>query len=413
MKFYRIPFFIFTLIFSVYSEASDELKSAVQMTTEALNKLENFKIERCDENEKDASEDQLQKNRELSTFMKKCFDTLPGFEAPSSFSDAIKLAVEFNLPPQGNMLSLNNVLEIYNVKTVPDKDNPTGQNWETKVGLFSHRMCTSIDNYFIGRNSSSKHSIILNSKNEIKKFTDSYNSIFDEYKTALKNKSSKEEIEKIFMKMKRFYMAMLSSMAKRESLSDADSHKSSKADSEQSSSFHKYFGGSGDFSRPKGVKFYYDSEQDHEISKRNIGLYQFSPTSNIDDCFTAWNNTVGKRSQACKIDFSQSRKEMNLQKFLQTAASDQIFNAFCGANKIVQSYGIQVNAKTFKNPNYSSMQLTHKENLQPQGKIKAPEDRCISPFVFSGNAFMHFGVLGFTDENNTKGVIEGTLNYLE
>jgi hypothetical protein len=413
MKFDRIPFIIFTLIFSTSSSASEALKSAVQMTTETLHKLENFKIERCEENEKDASEDQLQKNRELSTFMKKCFDTLPGFEAPSSFSDAIKLAVEFNIPPQDNMLSLNNVLEIYNVKTVPDKDNANVQNWESKVGLFSHPMCTSIDNYFIGRESSSKRSIISKNKDKIKKFTESYNSIFNEYKLALKNKSSKEEIEKIFIKMKNFYIAMLSSMAKRESLSDADSHKSGRADSEQSSNFHKYFGGRGEYSRPKGVKFYYDNEQSRDISKRNIGLYQFSPTSNIDDCFTSWNNTVGKRSQACKIDFSQSKKEKNLQKFLLAAASDQVFNAFCGANKIVQSYGIQVNAKSFKNPNASSMQLTHRENLLSEGKVKPPEDRCISPFVFSGNAFMHFGVLGFTDENNTKGVIEGTLNYLE
>ena len=181
MKFYRIYFIVFTLIFSTFTAASEALKSAVQMTTETLHKLENFKIERCDENEKDASEDQLEKKRELSSFMKKCFDSLTGFDAPSSFSDAIKLAVEFNIPPQDNMLSLDNVLKIYNVKTVPDKDNPNGQNWESKVGLFSHPMCTSIDNYFIGRESSSKHSIISKNKDKIKKFTDSYNSIFNEY----------------------------------------------------------------------------------------------------------------------------------------------------------------------------------------------------------------------------------------
>jgi hypothetical protein len=64
MKFYRIYFIVFTLIFSTFTAASEALKSAVQMTTETLHKLENFKIERCDENEKDASEDQLEKKRE-------------------------------------------------------------------------------------------------------------------------------------------------------------------------------------------------------------------------------------------------------------------------------------------------------------------------------------------------------------
>lgn len=213
--------------------------------------------------------------------------------------------------------------------------------------------------------------------------------------------------------MKNFYIAMLASMAKRESLSDADIHLRPKSDKNQSSEFHKYFGGNGIYSRPKGVKFYNDNQQDSEISKRNIGLYQFAPTSNIDDCFTAWNNTVGKRSQSCRIDFDQTTKDKNLQKFLLAAASDQVFNAFCGANKIVQSYGVQVNSKSFKHPEFSYMQLTHKDNLLDQEKVKAPTDRCVSPFVFRGNAFMHFGVLGFTDENNTKDVIEGTLDYLE
>ncbi len=393
--------------------ASEEMKSVVLMTTEAFHQLKDISLIECNEENQNDVNKQLLKSRELSPFMQKCFGSLPGLEAPANFADAIKFAVEFNMPPQDNMLSLNNVLNIYNVQTTSDESNPTGRNWESKVGLFSHPMCKSIDHYFIARNSSSKHASILKIKDKLQKFIDTYNSIFEEYNLALKNKKSEEEVSKILLKMKNFYIAMLASMAKKESLSDADIHIGQQADAKQSSGFHKYFGGNGVYTRPKGVKFYYDTEQSHEISRRNIGLYQFSPSSNIDDCFTAWNNTLGKKSESCRIDLSQKNKEKNLQKFLQTAASDQIFNAYCGANKIVQSYGIQVNSKTFKHPDSSSMQLTHKDNLLSKNKPKAFEDRCISPFVFSSNAFMHFGVLGFTNENNTKGVIEGTLDYLE
>lgn len=404
---------LFYLLFPSFLMANDELKNTAELSVEVLHGIENFGQEICDETYLDKSEEQLSSKRVLSSFMAKCFESLPGFNAPKNFSEAIELAVEFNIPPQDNMLSKTNVLEIYNVNSISDNNNPTGHNWESKVGLFSHPMCENIDKYFIARNSSSKHSYISKVEDKIKKFTNGYNSIYREYTLALAIKKNPQEMKTIYAKMKKFYYGMLTTMAKKESLSDADSHLTKNADAKQSTEFYKYFGGSGDYSRPKGVKFYFDDQQSSEISKRNIGLYQFSPTSNIDDCFRAWNNTVGKRSQTCKIDFPNDRSKMKLQKFLQTAASDQIFNAFCGANKIVQSYGVQVNAKTFKNPNATSMQLMHKDNVLGKGQIKNPKDRCISPFAFSGNAFMHFGVLGFTDDRNTKGVIEGTLDYLK
>jgi hypothetical protein len=167
------------------------------------------------------------------------------------------------------------------------------------------------------------------------------------------------------------------------------------------------------------VKFYYDPLQDDAVSKQNIGLYQFTPKigGNIDACYNAWNNIMGKKSPTCKIDHKKSDKLS----FEFVAASDQIFNAFCGANKLVQSFGVQVNARSFNHPDAKVMQLTHADNKSKKG-LKESKDRCVSPFVYANNAYMHFGVMGFTvgatDSNgngssNTQGVITSALNAMK
>lgn len=331
--------------------------------------------------------------RELSPFMKTCFDSIKSFDAPVSFEDAIRISIELNLAPQENMLP-KDILTNYDVSVKTDAINSTGVQWNENVGLFSHPMCEKTDQYFISRNENSKKDRIKNGEAKMQEFIKEYNKLYNAYKNAV-NKGDSIKSLQLQKEMKIFYFNLLASMALHESLSDANNSQQE----DLSKIFSQTYGIKNGYVRPSGVKFYYDKTQSEEVSRQNIGLYQFTPKrgGNVDACYHAWNNVMGKKSQACKIDLKLSNKES----FEFISASDQMFNAFCGANKLLQSFGVQVNATNLKNPSASAMQLTHSANKDKKG-LKETKDRCISPFVYSSNAYMHFGVLGFTTYSEGK-----------
>lgn len=78
-------------------------------------------------------------------------------------------------------------------------------------------------------------------------------------------------------------------------------------------------------------------------------------------------------------------------------SAKQTFNAFCGVNKILQTFSVQVNTtKTW---------ATHPNNFH-NGKLINGKDRCITPFIYSGRAYNHFGPL----QNSTGSNLETLFN---
>jgi hypothetical protein len=388
-----------------------ELAETVEIVTSGLDSVEKLGQPLCHPTPAEEITPELTKKRELSSFMKECLGAL-GINAPMNFEESIRLSIELNFEPQKNMLG-QDIGETYGLDFSSDTGNETGFEWKTQVGLFSHPMCEIVDSYFISRNSNDKSSRIKNAIPSMNKLIQKYNALFYQYQKEKLANSSTQVLEVIQKKMKNFYFSLLASMALKESLGDADNSKQSQLAKKFSEDYSII-----NYKRPPGVKFYFDKEQKDEVSKQNIGLYQFSPnsTGNINACYKAWNNIMGKKSKSCLISDLNNKRS-----FEYIAASDQVFNAFCGTNKLIQSYGVQVNSQTFKHPKVSVMQLTHSENSEGK-KLKEPSQRCISPFAHKNNAYMHFGVLGFTvysegldgkPSSNTQQVIDTALQSLE
>ncbi|ATH08242.1 hypothetical protein BIY24_09850 [Halobacteriovorax marinus] len=139
------------------------------------------------------------------------------------------------------------------------------------------------------------------------------------------------------------------------------------------------------YRKPAGVKFYEDPYQD-EASKLNIGLFQFTPNGrgNINPCLKSWNDLY----PSCSVSTSASKREL-IEVF---GSSLQTMNAFCGVNKVVQTFSIQTNS--------SKSSATH-----PLNSGRAKQDRCVSPWIYSGYAYNHFGPLMNSTGSNLNKLI--------
>lgn len=128
------------------------------------------------------------------------------------------------------------------------------------------------------------------------------------------------------------------------------------------------------YKKPSGVEFYEDTQQP-EVSRLNIGLYQFTPnsTGNIKPCLKAW-NAVHSKEPSCKVSESGAKAEM----IKIVGSSLQSFNAFCGVHKVIQTFSIQVNT--------TGTSATH-----PSNTGKKAEARCVTPNFYAGKAYNHFG----------------------
>lgn len=134
------------------------------------------------------------------------------------------------------------------------------------------------------------------------------------------------------------------------------------------------------YRKPAGVKFYEDINQP-EVSKLNIGIFQFTPNSsgNVQPCIRAWNQLHANK-KSCQLN--QKASQSDLVKIL--GSSLQNFNTFCGIHKLIQTFAIQVNT--------TKISATHPANLT-NGILKSSQERCVTPHFYSGWAYNHFGPL--------------------
>jgi len=167
--------------------------------------------------------------------------------------------------------------------------------------------------------------------------------------------------------LKRHWAKFMGCLSYVESLSDPDVPRSDKLVREYAPS---------DYQRPRGVNFYYDVGQPIE-SALNIGLFQFSPGSsgNIQGCIRRWN----KFHPTCQVSPRSNNDEM----IRILGSSRQAFNSFCGSNAILNTFYIQANT--------DNSYRTDASNINSNGSMKQPKDRCVSLHVRTGRSYNHFG----------------------
>jgi hypothetical protein len=199
-----------------------------------------------------------------------------------------------------------------------------------------------------------------------------FTTLLNQYRTeALQTRDGQVKIRKLWSK----FMMCLGYM---ESLTSADSAESSRIASTLG------------FRRPAGVNLHNDSNQTNSDSVLGIGIFQESNVVKWGDsysCVMDWN----RQFPSCPI--SPDITKLNMVPVLGSAM--QTFNAYCGASVISRMFGVQVNSTNSKN--------THPANVLSGGKLKAPADRCVSPFMNVATSYNHFGPLqnvsGFTLDN--------------
>lgn len=141
-----------------------------------------------------------------------------------------------------------------------------------------------------------------------------------------------------------------------------------------------------DFRRPAGVNLSKDPNQSDPASKLAVGIFQLSPSSGgiIQSCLRSWNEYYPQCTLKANANWNLAMEYLG--------SSLQTFNAFCGITKITDMFGVQVNSRASKN--------THPANVLSDGKLKAPKDRCVSPFMNVNTSYNHFGplqnVMGWT-----------------
>lgn len=275
------------------------------------------------------------------------------------FADRISYAVELKMQPAKAQLGY--VASYFGLSKDVNSYLPNS--------LISHPLCNV---------TSATLNTTLNGKNvpsaaTIKKANEFANKMNQYRREALSgNREGYVKASKLWSK----YMMCLSYM---ESLTTADSAKAQRVAEKYAPSGYR---------RPAGVNFYEDPAQPPE-SRLNIGLFQFTPDAggNIQACIREWNVLYPK----CGISATASQSEM----IRVLGSSLQTFNAFCAAAKVTGMFSVQVNAQKAYN--------THPYNVNSNGSLKAPAERCVSPHMAVGRSYNHFAPFqngsGFTLDN--------------
>jgi hypothetical protein len=231
----------------------------------------------------------------------------------------------------------------------------------TPVSFASHPMCeTSSDEFqvILSKNGTAAKMPSMSGMKNANEFAKKYNSL----RSRVLAGDDNAEVE-----LKHLWSRFMGCLAYVESLGDADAARSDNLARDYAPD---------DYTRPKGVNFYYDPGQPVE-SALNIGLFQFAPGSsgNIQSCIREWNEAF----PSCAVDRKASNDEM-----IRTLGSArQAFNAFCGTNMVLNTFYVQANTKS----SYS----THPKNVLGSGALKAPKERCVSLHVRTGRSYNHFG----------------------
>ncbi|KHD89772.1 MAG: hypothetical protein OM95_01485 [Bdellovibrio sp. ArHS] len=281
------------------------------------------------------------------------------------FADRISYAVELKMQP--SKAQLGYVASYFGLNSDVNTYLPNS--------LISHPLCNV---------TSATLNTTLNGKNvpgaatikKINEFADRMNSYRREALAG--NRDGYVKASKLWSK----FMMCLSYM---ESLTTADTTKSQNVAAKYAPSGYR---------RPAGVNFYEDPYQPAE-SRLNIGLFQFTPDAggNVQACIREWNALYPK----CGI--SQKASQAELIRVL--GSSLQTFNSFCAAAKVTGSFAVQVNTTKAAN--------THPYNVNSNGKLKAPAERCVSPHMAVGRSYNHFGPFQNTSGYTTETILNCAL----
>lgn len=208
--------------------------------------------------------------------------------------------------------------------------------------------------------------------NELNIFEQKINSLRNE---AIFNSSKEAKVELI-----ETWSKFMGCLAYTESLTTADFSSSYKVANEYAPN---------DYDKPKGVKFYEDPYQD-PASRLNIGLYQFTPngSGNVYPCILQWNDFYPDTDISTKANQDELIRVFG--------SSFQSMNAFCGVNKIAQTFAIQINTDETKR--------THPDN-KDGSKLTTPANRCVTPWFYASYAYNHFGPLQNSTGSNLKKLI--------
>lgn len=135
-----------------------------------------------------------------------------------------------------------------------------------------------------------------------------------------------------------------------------------------------------DYQRPAGVLFHERTAGSGVDPERLIlGVFQFTPVAsgNVQGCLQQWNALYPSCQVSTKADSAELIRAFG--------SSYQTLNSFCGTEKPVEMFSVQVN--TF------SSKRTHPSNLTNTGALKDPANRCVSLYFAAGAAYNHFGPL--------------------
>jgi hypothetical protein len=278
-----------------------------------------------------------------------------GNESEDTFIETINKGVKSALVPRRQELD-------YIATASYDPYNIYNSNQAyNSVSLISHAMC-NVDQSSLATilSTSSRAAQMPSSKGiqDMNTFANRYNDLRKKYLEG--DSSAKEKVGALWTR----FMGCLSYI---ESLGDADSPRSDNLADQYAPA---------DYSRPEGVNFYYDRGQPIE-SALNIGLFQFAPGSggNIQGCIRNWN----KQYPSCQISQKSSTAEM----IRILGDSQQVFNAFCGSNMVLNTFFVQANTK--------NSYRVHPANINKNGSLKSASERCVSLHVRTGRSYNHFG----------------------
>ncbi len=281
------------------------------------------------------------------------------------FADRMAFFVDDSMyetrPEIGDLSDPDSVGGLYSVRANP-----------IKVSLMSHAMCavtsTSLGKtlaaYKTRRDGGTASNVPSTSTiNQINDFVKKYNS----YRSGVLagNESAALELRKIWTRV----FGCLSYI---ESLTSADTSTSTRIATREAPSGYR---------KPAGVLFYDDPSQD-AASRLNIGLFQFTPTysGNINACVKRWKT----RYPSCGVSATTKAEMIRL-----IGSPLQNFNSFCGVDKVLQSFFVQVNT--------TNTYRTHTSNNN--GGLKDPRDRCVSLHFNANQSYNHFGPF----QNSTGG----------
>ncbi|PIS10239.1 MAG: hypothetical protein COT73_10445, partial [Bdellovibrio sp. CG10_big_fil_rev_8_21_14_0_10_47_8] len=276
------------------------------------------------------------------------------------FSDRIAYFTQKAMALQKSPLAF--ISEVYSL--------PSDQNQFVQTSLVSHAMCEvtadtlkkTIASDGVNRVPSS--SVIAKANQLVQKYN------------ALRSRMIKKDAQAV-LEMNQFWSRVMMCLSYAQSLSSPDSHSSDKV-------AKKY--APKDYERPDGVLF----DENRSLTgaqKVSLGLFQFSPdaSGNVNPCLKQWNQNYS----SCQISLDSSVSDQaEMTRIL--GSSYQTFNAFCGTQKPVQMFSVQINTQ--------DPSKTHPINLNKDGTLKPAADRCVSLHFLPGNSYTPFGPL----YNSTK-----------